>query len=534
MAEYIYGGPPGTGKTKQLQKQVEKEVAVHGQDKVLVMSFTKAAAKELVSRLGGTVPEDRVGTMHAICYRALGRPPLVYDTVGAFNDEHPNYAVTAGGRTLDEVVEGEVGLKGDVLLQRLEQLRARCVPQTRWPDSVIAFSRKWDQHKTTTGTVDFSDLIEQALYRLTAAPGRPAVIIMDEVQDSTAIELSLLRQWGAFSEKLIMAGDDDQAIYAFRGATPDAFLPEDMNSSNAVVLSQSYRVPRAVHAVAQKWVEQIQKRWVKEYLPRDADGSVRTLRSTYHEPTYLVEELAAHADSGRRVMVLASCGYMLSGLLRALRDAGVPFCNPFRAIRGDWNPITNSAATDRTFAFLRPQPSVHGEDARIWTWGEMAELAKVLRSDGVFQTGKKTALSREGYDPDVPMSMDDLVDVLVEQAISPMLAGNLDWFYGSMLVNKQSAFSLPVTTIKRRGVEALRKEPSIIVGTIHSVKGGEADSVYVFPDLSMAGALEHADRVRGGRDSVLRQFYVALTRAREEVVLLDPAGPRAVRWGGVL
>jgi hypothetical protein len=82
----------------------------------------------------------------------------------------------------------------------------------------------------------------------------------------------------------------------------------------------------------------------------------------------------------------------------------------------------------------------------------------------------------------------------------------------------------------RAGAEHLGdgEEPRVIIGTIHSVKGGQADSVFVMPDVS---------RPSWGRwpwrrisDEVRRLFYVAFTRAREELVLLDPATGRAVGW----
>ena len=75
----------------------------------------------------------------------------------------------------------------------------------------------------------------------------------------------------------------------------------------------------------------------------------------------------------------------------------------------------------------------------------------------------------------------------------------------------------------RNGIEVLQKEPRVIVGTIHSVKGGEADNVIVFPDLSPKW-LELMERSGWeGRDSVLRLFYVALTRARKRLIVGDPA-----------
>ena len=58
--------------------------------------------------------------------------------------------------------------------------------------------------------------------------------------------------------------------------------------------------------------------------------------------------------------------------------------------------------------------------------------------------------------------------------------------------------------------------PRVVVGTIHSVKGGQADVVYLFPDLSQAADAQYG---RGGvdRDSVVRLFYVGATRAYEQL-----------------
>lgn len=62
--------------------------------------------------------------------------------------------------------------------------------------------------------------------------------------------------------------------------------------------------------------------------------------------------------------------------------------------------------------------------------------------------------------------------------------------------------------------------PKVIVGTIHSVKGGEADTVHVFPDLSSAAYMDQDP------DRIHRLFYVAVTRARDSVIIHDPSNCR--------
>jgi superfamily I DNA/RNA helicase len=61
-------------------------------------------------------------------------------------------------------------------------------------------------------------------------------------------------------------------------------------------------------------------------------------------------------------------------------------------------------------------------------------------------------------------------------------------------------------------------QPKVVVGTIHSVKGGEYDVVHLFPDISQAGDAQYN---RGGvpRDSVIRVFHLGLTRARETLYI---------------
>ena len=66
-------------------------------------------------------------------------------------------------------------------------------------------------------------------------------------------------------------------------------------------------------------------------------------------------------------------------------------------------------------------------------------------------------------------------------------------------------------------------EASVVVGTIHSVKGGEADDVIIFPDISLAGQRE-VEASSDGRDAAIRQFYVGMTRARERLIICNPAG----------
>jgi hypothetical protein len=80
--------------------------------------------------------------------------------------------------------------------------------------------------------------------------------------------------------------------------------------------------------------------------------------------------------------------------------------------------------------------------------------------------------------------------------------------------------------VRRHGVNAFATRPKLYVGTIHSFKGAEADTVIVYPDLSYKGMETYYDNPQ----SVIRMFYVAFTRAREKLVLCQQISPLAVRF----
>jgi superfamily I DNA/RNA helicase len=92
----------------------------------------------------------------------------------------------------------------------------------------------------------------------------------------------------------------------------------------------------------------------------------------------------------------------------------------------------------------------------------------------------------------------------------------LDWWRTRVTASAADRVKFPAEVAARRGPRALLETPQVVVGTIHSVKGGQADVVYLFPDLSQA-ADAHYQRSGPPRDSVIRLFYVGATRAFERL-----------------
>lgn len=320
-------------------------------------------------------------------------------------------------------------------------------------------------------------------------------------------------------------------LYAFKGATPEAFLNPPLPPEQVRILNQSYRVPRAVHALACGWVEQLSTRQPKLYRPRDFEGTVDRLPITYKYLAALQEPLNAWLKAGKTVALLASCSYMVDPVKHQLRAWGIPYHNPWRRTRGDWNPLLGKqdsvSAAQRVLSYLRPS-----RNAGWWTYKELWDWAGIIEADPIFSHGAKTAMRRKAEDELtglLPVETRDL-DAWIADAAAPQAAisGDLTWYQAHLLKSAQKPIAYACAIVESCGVEALTKVPQTIIGTIHSVKGGEADIVILFPDLSRAG-FEEWCRPGPSRDSIVRMVYVGITRAKESLYLADPIGPIAVQ-----
>ena len=396
------------------------------------------------------------------------------------------------------------------------------------------FTDRWTAWKTENDYLDFADLIDRTRLDCEYAPRRPQIIWLDEAQDSSRQELALALHW-AKDATLIMTGDLDQSIFTWRGADPQAFYDMKIPSEHRKVLSQSYRVPKAVHAIAVKWISQISDREPIKYKPRDFGGAVKRCRYSYVAAKKLLETVAPYLETNKSVMFIGACSFHVDPLIKVMRKTGVPFHNPYRLQDGRWNPLgrrNGTTAVDRIEAFLEPAEKGRwsAESALVWI--------EVVKSEGFLVHGAKAQLKRwvkeqVQFDDDMLSSLFLGGSVASGEAIEAAWDGDYKWLRDHITNSKKQALDYPIRVADKHGIEALRKEPLITVGTIHSIKGGESDVVAVFPDLSGAGRKEWV--LPGeGHDSIVRLFYVAMTRARETLILCNPAGPMHVDWGDIV
>lgn len=541
MREFRLHGPPGVGKTRALATSwVPKAAERFGSERVVICSLTKTAAAEIASR-DVPIPKANVGTLHSLCYRALGVKEIAETHTDLWNEEHPEFELSSGKNNMDDPLDQKRGGRtdADVLMEKSQVYRHRMIPPDERDDAVRAFEKLWSKWKGEHDYIDFTDMIEFALRDVDEAPNDPACIIVDEAQDSSILELSLIRKWTARAEYAVLAGDSDQAIYGWRGADATAMVATEIPEEDNYKLTKSWRVPAPVHAAASAWIDQADFRYKVNYTPREGDdGWMERSPLRYSNGAGIVER-ARELERDGSVMILASCGYMLHAIIRALKDEGLLFHNPYRRTQGAWNPLRGGV--DRLRAFLNADPRVMGEEARAWDWVQLGKWAEHCLARGVFESGakktiKENAKLQQGAERRTRIDGSRMSELMTEQAYTEMSAAYrksttaaIDWLDSKLSAKGQKLFEYAFNVVRKRGGKALLAQPKIIVGTVHSVKGGEADSVLLSPDLSPAGSQQWL-HYGEPRDSILRVFYVGMTRARRGLVLCEPSSYGGVQW----
>lgn len=512
---YRLAGPPGTGKTTTVIRLIEESIrrGIYQPEDITVLSFTRVAAYEVKSRLkrsGIVIPEKHVGTLHGMAYQQLRieapelqiavKPEILSLWNRTARDEWmvpPDFMETGTGNSV---------------LNRYLWLRAQYAhPDVLRQEGLDEFAQAWELFKRVNHVVDFSDMIELAITR--TIPPALGLLVADEGQDLSPQEARLVQAWGECCDRYVKVGDDDQSIYSsLKGATASIFLTPPLPAGREFVLSQSYRIPRAVHQTATRIIEGVtDERWIKGYFPREDEGVSDTFEVTYEDGDALVDYVLHTSEPYGSVMILTYAHYMLETIIQALREQGVPYHNPYRPSSREWNPL----GVERTGAmtlFQRLQRFVQKD----WTIKDALDWMKPLKVSQFSKRGLKSDLEKKlkAEEGDEPFPQEWFARFQPEHR-QQIEERSLQW-YREMHGEKAPALEYAIKVLEK---DPEARTPKIVIGTIHSVKGAEADFVFLCPDYPRDANTNEA----------LRTLYVGATRARQHLTLGAGATEFALR-----
>lgn len=210
----------GSGKTRVLVARAAHRIATGVPvDRLVVVTFSKAAGDELGHRLNSLgVTGAQSGTIHALCYKIL-RQELGYRGV----------ADGSGQRRFLRAVMAEMKAKDPFqeVLREINVCKALDRPPRRYVALYDAYERKLAQARVW----DFGDMVQKAHWHLRDHPEAAArwaglwdEVLVDEAQDTSALQWAALGHLITPTTTLFMVGDAQQSIYGWRGARPDLMM----------------------------------------------------------------------------------------------------------------------------------------------------------------------------------------------------------------------------------------------------------------------------------------------------------------------
>lgn len=547
---------PGSGKTTGIKRRVQRLVERDGvdPDRIFVGTFTRAIARDLQAALGEQL---RVSTLHSLALRLLRENPA------ALGGRKLRFLLRFEEDAMLYDVGQEMPEAGDQTDRRelLQQTQSSRAAQTDLPNA--RFAGLVDEWLRRHGGMLIGDVVPVALEGLAAGDIAAAFdhVIIDEYQDLTAAEQELVERIWTREGSLVVLGDDDQSIYAFRFNHPGGItefagrwrdegvdvleipLPENRRSGSSIVelanlmmaaagSTKDPMVPRrdVVGQAAPVYWETLEAEvaGLARYMREEADRRFLVLVPRRFIGHRLAEQVG---DDARTAFHQEALEYQLVQERFAL---GLLLADPndrvalrawlgFHSDRAEHEQARNAPAyasirdAAETGALLVEQ--VVAEEVVPAGRGRTHVVARCQRLTAA------RAQAPAGLTDQIEFLFDpELADALEEEERSRWAADDLLELRDAALelVDEEGATlssvlgKLAYRIATRAPLSEADDEPRVSIMTLHSAKGLEADAIVLagLADQIIPGLSEGDQRAEQRR-----LLYVAITRARDELVL---------------
>ncbi len=487
-------GPPGTGKTENLLRIVDRELK-NGTppDRIAFVSFTTKATNEARDRAKikfNLTDKDfpYFCTLHAFGKRQMGFTKAEVMDHNDYTEFSQKYGVDLKRVTADWEDNGVV-TTDNKYLRDINKSKMQCLElqdfynrsnlEYAWEELLWAY-RSFEDYKHEYNKFDFTDMLTQ--YVEFGPIPKLDVVIVDEAQDLTKLQWNMCEKIWGNSERVYISGDDDQAIFRWAGADIEHLINMEGNVS---VLKQSYRCPVKVHEIAADIVTRISNRRSKEWKARDEEGEVR-----FHAYPGGVDMREGNW------LALATCSYMLDEIEDDVRQLGLPY-----TVYGK-SPIKQSLLK------------------AVSAWKRLNDFEEISYNDvaAIYENLKSGVGVKRGYKTLKTLDENGKYNVESLTMHHGLMNAGIPWDVAFKTIGEKDK-SYILSLEKHGGLGVL---PKINLSTIHMAKGGECDNVMLMTDLSRA----NQDEMEIDSDDTNRVFYVGATRAKQSLHIVQPQRER--------
>jgi len=539
---------PGTGKTGTLTARIKCLIEKRRvkPSEITAVTFTNQAAGELRERLKRELANKRsqsliqTGTFHSICLKML-------EEAGEKADLADPLELSA---LAEEILEEESkNLRPTEFLRRVSRKKtelalAQETPEKTGEKEENSFQKAFDRYRTAMeaqGWLDFDDLLIRTVSLL--RENCPAIrrfcshfryLLVDEFQDISPLQYALIREWNKEGRELFVIGDPDQAIYGFRGSDAECFkqLLQDIPETKVIALQENYRSTEPIVKAACSVISHNPGGERTLAAKAGSGDPVRVVKAggrrsegifTAREINRMIggidmldaQERGAFLEKGPRsfsdIAVLCRTNRQAEEMEECLRTEGIPYivtgrgtfleADTVREAEGFFALLTEAGEGMEETAFKR---TVQFLNRRIG--GE--RLLQLLEKYWPM-AGKKPADLLKAWMADRDLKEDEPLARLASMAL----------FHKTMKDFLFTLFWGREGDLKRCGKKRYTAD-AVSLMTLHASKGLEFPAV-IIPGMrkgSLPLETEQAEEER-------RLFYVGMTRAREELILVTSGEP---------
>lgn len=568
---------PGSGKTTTMTKRVVSLLENYHVNpaNILVVTFTKAAAREMKERFEKLCMDSGItqnyrqvtfGTFHGVFYGILRHAYRLTGKNIISEGQRFDMLRELAYRQRMEIEDEKEFFEG--LVQEISEVKNSRIPLEHYyskncPDEV--FRKIYTSYVTTcrqSRLLDFDDMLLYCYDLLTQRPDILAgwqkkfqYILVDEFQDINKLQYDIVKMLAAPENNLFIVGDDDQSIYAFRGAKPEIMMnfPKDFPSVQTELLPVNYRSTGEIVEAAGKVIAWNKRRFQKKIHTDNEKGKpplVKAFQNGKEEELYLkdcivraheqgcpYEEMAVlyRTNSGARFLVETLMEYQIPFQMRDvlpnLYDHWIArnFISYMKLATGDRSRKEFLQVMNRPNRYIsrdvldEPQVSFealrwHYEEKewmldRIDKFEEDLNLLKnmtpyaavnyIRHGIGYEEYLRTYALFRK-------LKIEDMHEILEELADSARGYQTFgEWFIHIAGYTEK---------LKEQARTQISEKKGVVISTFHSIKGLEFDKVFLM-DVN-EGTIPYTKAVTESNiEEERRLFYVGMTRARKELNL---------------